>query len=97
MSTAQFYINCAQLNIIGEGGGKCLKKVQERDVRNKRLIPFCSGTPSPTVKFPGAYTVEDPGISIPNGTEWYDSESTQVAWTTGFMNYTAPGPAIWTG
>jgi hypothetical protein len=39
---AQFYIGCAQVNVINGG----------------------SGTPGPTVAFPGAYTGYEPGILL---------------------------------
>ncbi|KAL5478374.1 hypothetical protein ACEPAI_2558 [Sanghuangporus weigelae] len=42
-----------------------------------------SGTPSPTVKFPGGYSADDPSISI-------DIYSQTFATT-----YTIPGPAVW--
>ncbi|KAF5382696.1 hypothetical protein D9615_003075 [Tricholomella constricta] len=61
---AQFYIGCAQINIVGGG----------------------SGTPTPTVSFPGAYSPTDPGILI----NIYVQPS-------GFPGYTAPGPAVWKG
>ncbi|KAL3458262.1 glycosyl hydrolase family 61-domain-containing protein [Aspergillus heterothallicus] len=41
-----------------------------------------SGTPAPTVQFPGAYTGEEPGILV--GIYW-----------PPLRNYTAPGPAVW--
>ncbi|KAF2688488.1 lytic polysaccharide monooxygenase [Lentithecium fluviatile CBS 122367] len=75
IQTTQFYVNCAQINVIGEGGG----------------------TPGPTVKFPGAYAADSPGISIPKGSEYYDEDRKQMQWTMGFLNYTAPGPQIWSG
>ncbi|KAL5497931.1 hypothetical protein ACEPAH_2862 [Sanghuangporus vaninii] len=43
-----------------------------------------SGTPSPTVKFPGGYDPNDPSINI----DVYSSKAT---------SYTVPGPAVWTG
>ncbi|KAF9871052.1 glycosyl hydrolase family 61 [Colletotrichum karsti] len=41
-----------------------------------------SGTPEPTVKFPGAYTGEEPGLLI---NIYYPAPK----------NYTAPGPSVW--
>jgi hypothetical protein len=41
-----------------------------------------SGTPGPTVQFPGAYTGNEPGILV--GMYW-----------PPLRNYTAPGPAVW--
>ncbi|OCH85776.1 hypothetical protein OBBRIDRAFT_821398 [Obba rivulosa] len=61
---AQFYIGCAQLNVV-DGG---------------------SGTPGPTVAFPGAYTGYEPGILI----NIYDLPS-------NFTSYQSPGPAVWQG
>ncbi|EJD05308.1 glycoside hydrolase [Fomitiporia mediterranea MF3/22] len=43
-----------------------------------------SGTPSPTVKFPGAYSMDDPSINI----DVYSSTAT---------TYAIPGPSVWTG
>ncbi|KAF2251683.1 lytic polysaccharide monooxygenase [Trematosphaeria pertusa] len=40
------------------------------------------GSPGPTVKFPGAYTGNEPGILV--GLYW-----------PPLRNYTAPGPAVW--
>jgi hypothetical protein len=42
-----------------------------------------SGTPSPLVSFPGAYSATDPGI--------------KVNIYSGSTSYTPPGPAVWTG
>ncbi|KAG6844376.1 hypothetical protein H0H87_007368 [Tephrocybe sp. NHM501043] len=61
---AQFYIGCAQINVVGGG----------------------SGSPSPTVSFPGAYSATDPGILI----NIYSLPS-------GYSGYQAPGPAVWSG
>jgi hypothetical protein len=58
---AQFYLSCAQVNVINGG----------------------SGSPSPLVAFPGAYSATDPGILI----DIYYPVPT---------NYTIPGPAVWT-
>lgn len=43
-----------------------------------------SGSPAPTVKFPGAYTGDEPGILI-------------GIYYPPVTNYTAPGPAVWPG
>ncbi|PFH54033.1 lytic polysaccharide monooxygenase [Amanita thiersii Skay4041] len=61
---AQFYIGCAQINVVGGG----------------------SGSPSPTVSFPGAYSATDPGILI----NIYNLPA-------DFTGYKAPGPAVWRG
>jgi len=53
--------------------------------------------PGPTIKFPGAYKIEDPELHLEEGIEQYDEQKEQIWWTTGFLNYTAPGPAVWTG
>ncbi|KAK7054394.1 hypothetical protein VNI00_003588 [Paramarasmius palmivorus] len=45
-----------------------------------------SGTPSPTVSFPGAYSPTDPGIML-----------NIYALPAGFSGYEAPGPAVWSG
>lgn len=58
---AQFYISCAQINVVGGG----------------------SGSPSPLVKLPGAYSATDPGILV----NIYNN----------FNSYTMPGPSVWTG
>ena len=42
------------------------------------------GTPGPTVKFPGGYTGNEPGILV-------------GLWWPPLRNYTAPGPAVWPG
>lgn len=42
-----------------------------------------SGTPGPTVKFPGAYKKTDPSFTF-------------SIWN-GYKNYPMPGPAVWTG
>ncbi|KAF2708877.1 lytic polysaccharide monooxygenase [Pleomassaria siparia CBS 279.74] len=66
-NTTQFYIACAQIDVVGPGGGK----------------------PGPTVKFPGAYDLSDPGILVSNRVyEWPLS---------GLLGYVAPGPTVWTG
>ncbi|EIW81812.1 glycoside hydrolase family 61 protein [Coniophora puteana RWD-64-598 SS2] len=48
-----------------------------------------SGTASPSseylVKFPGAYSMSDPGVDI------------NIYGNSGVTNYTIPGPAVWTG
>lgn len=41
-----------------------------------------SGKPGPTVKFPGAYTGQEPGIKV-------------GLWWPPLRSYTAPGPAVW--
>jgi len=82
MHEAQFYISCAQLDIVGGS--------EEGEV-----------TPGPTIRFPGGYSDEDPGIFI------------NIFWPVvslfsyGMMNFVAnvlqpydyqiPGPAVWTG
>ncbi|KFY27307.1 hypothetical protein V493_03579 [Pseudogymnoascus sp. VKM F-4281 (FW-2241)] len=43
-----------------------------------------SGSPSPLVSFPGAYSASDPGILI------------QIYWPVP-TSYTIPGPKVWTG
>ncbi|KIY74315.1 lytic polysaccharide monooxygenase [Cylindrobasidium torrendii FP15055 ss-10] len=60
----QFYIACAQLNVVGGG----------------------SGSPGPTVAFPGAYSATDPGIDI-----------NIYSLPAGYSGYEAPGPAVWSG
>lgn len=42
-----------------------------------------TGTPGPTVKFPGAYKASDPGIAF---NKWNNPKS-----------YTMPGPKVWSG
>ncbi|KAF2682062.1 lytic polysaccharide monooxygenase [Lentithecium fluviatile CBS 122367] len=66
-NTTQFYIACAQVEVVGPGGGN----------------------PGPLVEFPGAYTLEDPGI-------WVD-ESMYEYPLTGLLDYVAPGPSVWNG
>jgi len=61
---AQFYIGCAQLNVVNGG----------------------SGSPGPTVAFPGVYTGYEPGILI----DIYTLPA-------NYTGYQAPGPAVWTG
>ncbi|KAF9533287.1 glycoside hydrolase [Crepidotus variabilis] len=61
---AQFYIACAQINVVGGG----------------------SGSPSPTVQFPGAYSASDPGILL-----------NIYALPSGYSGYKAPGPTVWKG
>ncbi|KAF8998052.1 hypothetical protein BDZ89DRAFT_1028476 [Hymenopellis radicata] len=61
---AQFYLACAQINVVNGG----------------------SGTPTPTVSFPGAYSATDPGILI-----------NIYVLPTGYSGYQAPGPAVWSG
>ena len=56
-----------------------------------------AGTPGPTVKFPGAYKIEDPKIHIPDDIELPYDKDKGLLWKTGFLNYTAPGPKIWLG
>ncbi|KAI1334967.1 glycoside hydrolase [Xylariaceae sp. FL0016] len=67
LDPVQFYPNCAQLEISGNG----------------TAVPG----PEYLVKFPGAYQVTDPGIAIAG----------KVRGDTTTMNYTVPGPAVWTG
>lgn len=57
---AQFYIACAQINVLGSG----------------------TGMPGPSIKFPGGYQWNSPGVLIPQ------------FWSQ-ITNYTAPGPALW--
>jgi hypothetical protein len=58
---AQFYMECYQLKIEGNGGGN----------------------PSPTVKIPGLYQRNDPGIAF---NKWNNPQS-----------YVVPGPKVWDG
>ncbi|KAK3314050.1 glycosyl hydrolase family 61-domain-containing protein [Apodospora peruviana] len=70
---SQWYVNCAEVNIIGPGGG----------------------TPTGFAKFPGTYDVNHPGLWIPQnqfvngGFVSYDEMR--------LLEYTPPGPAVWTG
>ncbi|PPQ70718.1 hypothetical protein CVT24_000833 [Panaeolus cyanescens] len=61
---AQFYVGCAQINVVGGG----------------------SGSPGPTVSFPGAYSATDPGILL-----------NIYALPSGYSGYKSPGPAVWRG
>ncbi|KAF8646025.1 hypothetical protein AX16_007450 [Volvariella volvacea WC 439] len=45
-----------------------------------------SGSPGPTVSFPGAYSPTDPGILL-----------NIYALPSGYTGYKAPGPAVWSG
>ncbi|KAF8915681.1 glycoside hydrolase family 61 protein D [Mucidula mucida] len=45
-----------------------------------------SGTPSPTVSFPGVYTGQEPGIMI-----------NIYSVPAGYTGYTSPGPKVWSG
>ncbi|KAF9025224.1 hypothetical protein BDZ89DRAFT_1092641 [Hymenopellis radicata] len=45
-----------------------------------------SGTPSPTVSFPGVYTGREPGIMI-----------NIYSVPAGYTGYTSPGPKVWSG
>ncbi|KAK8081166.1 hypothetical protein PG997_008984 [Apiospora hydei] len=67
LSPVQFYPDCAQLEVKGEG----------------------SSVPSAEylVKFPGGYSVTDPGIAV----------SGHVNGDMVTKNYTVPGPKVWTG
>jgi hypothetical protein len=62
---SQFYINCAQVEIIGRGGG----------------------VPTSFARFPGAYSISDPGLNI----------TCAIDRQTELLSYQPPGPPVWTG
>ncbi|RPA82024.1 hypothetical protein BJ508DRAFT_414300 [Ascobolus immersus RN42] len=59
---AQFYMSCAQINVVNGG----------------------NGNPGPTVRFPGAYDANHPGVKI------------NLYWPIP-TSYQIPGPAVWRG
>lgn len=94
---AQFYLACAQVNVVNGGNGY---------VQNP--FPLLSeahlsrSSPEPLVSFPGAYTGHEPGILIvrPFVTTCSvdtNADALQDIWNLPRDNYTyvAPGPAVW--
>jgi hypothetical protein len=52
----QQFINCAQVEVTGEGGGMSSSRL------HRATLMCLLGTPGPMIKFP-SYQVEDPGMS----------------------------------
>lgn len=64
---SQWFVNCAHVNIVGNGGG----------------------TPGPFVRFPNAYTDDDPSI-------WFHEEETMRT-PANLSTYLEPKPQVWLG
>jgi hypothetical protein len=76
---AQFYMECAQINVGGTGGTKRADTLANMPAPRRHLA-FRAGTFSPSyVSFPGAYQGSDPGVKF------------QLYWPKP-TNYTIPGP-----
>ncbi|KAI1258839.1 glycosyl hydrolase family 61-domain-containing protein [Xylariaceae sp. FL1019] len=65
---AQFYVSCAQIKVVNEA--RSTRMGMGRD------------TFGPSVRIPGAYSGNEPGILIPQ-------------FWSALMRYTTPGPALW--
>ncbi|OAL03137.1 hypothetical protein IQ06DRAFT_334598 [Phaeosphaeriaceae sp. SRC1lsM3a] len=65
---SQWFVNCANVEIVGEGGG----------------------TPGPFVKFPNAYSEDEPSV-------WFREPGTEQGFPKDAMTYVEPKPAVWTG
>jgi len=57
------------------------------------------GVPKEFARFPGTYKVDEPGIRIKDGVEYYEDNSKggDFRWHGGYLQYTQPGPAVWEG
>jgi len=89
----QFYVNCAQINIIGPGGGALLRRIPLSCQTDEN-----TGKPTQFAKFPGAYKADDPGLVVPDGEEIEHSTLVEdVKWVHGFSSYVPPGPPVWSG
>ncbi|KAF2185672.1 lytic polysaccharide monooxygenase [Zopfia rhizophila CBS 207.26] len=87
----QFYISCAHVQIVGPGGGEM--PVVCRCVAD--LTRTCVEMPSPLVKFPGAYKMNDSNIAIlPEHAQFPGEGHERNLFSPKWVN---PGPAVWTG
>lgn len=88
----QIFVNCAQLNIIGNGGGMYSTCAYFGVYRFKDVMKtdLCIGKPTQFARFPGTYKINEPGINIPTGKE--------AEVYADYRKYgPAPGPPVWTG
>lgn len=102
----QQFVNCAQVEVTGPGGGKY--KLHHYGLHILlHGIDISQGTPGPTTKFPGAYDPADKG-KLQRPIYNYVTNEYIGIWLPRSMynpykpsdllkNYKGPGPEIWTG